>query len=105
MVRIRESWVLHTSHSDMSSGNSSNCRIDPTRQKARTAPVARAGWSSETNEVLDLHAAGHTSKVYEQRAPGGNGRVVDPGMSSDEDDGVGFSDGVVEWHVFEPEHR
>jgi len=31
--------------------------------------------------------------------------VIDLGMSSDEDDGVGFSDGVVEWHVFEPEHR
>jgi hypothetical protein len=76
-------------------------------------PILRAGPpedspvapSSETNEVLGPQPAGHTSEVHEQRAPGGDRRVIDLGMSSHEHDGVGCCYGVVERHVLEAEHR
>lgn len=63
--------------------------------RLRVPSVARGGprspgadWSLETNQVLGPQTAGHTSKVHEQRAPGGDGHVIDPGMSRDQDDGV-----------------
>ena len=59
-------------------------------------------WSLQTNEVLGPQPAGHTSKVHEQRAPGGDGRVIDLGMSGNQDDGVGCGHGIVERDVLKP---
>ena len=61
------------------------------------------GWALETNEVLDVQAAGDASEVDESVALWSRPHVVDSGMGGDEDDGVGGSDGVVERHALEPE--